>query len=62
VSHVAPSTVRRFFAEFERLSDGVWPASGLFGYSALIAALRLSHMYLLEDDRSVRSVRSVRSE
>lgn len=37
-------------------------AMGLFGYSALTAALRLSHMYRLLGSRSDLSVRSVFSD
>jgi hypothetical protein len=40
---------------------GTTPARGLFGYNPLIAALLLSHVYLLFELRSVRSVFSVRS-
>jgi hypothetical protein len=57
---ISPLSLFRLLSELVRLKLGLFPANGLFGYSALIAALRLSHMYRLFDDLSVRSVLSVR--
>lgn len=60
-----PLFLRELLSEFARLTCGLCPARGLFGYKPLIAALRLSQRYLLFRPllgRSVLSVLSLRSD